>query len=175
MNSKFVTFFLVIVTFVISGCGVSSYHAQVGYDIPPPGMIHGADQRETMMAPVGFLPKHVAFLDYAPRQCGDGPLSLEIKNESGNFVSLQIDGIDVQVMGAQAELPPYVPASGRGQNTHSLYLCLDSMGQHSITGTQYTPSGSQLVKMFDFHWDGEFTASKRHVARLVGTTPGILI
>jgi hypothetical protein len=169
MNSKFVSLLLVLVTFVISGCGVTSYRGQVNYDLRPEAIAYAAGPQEAIYGPTGVSPKDVAFLDFAPRTCGDGPLSLEIKNESGNFVALQFDGMDVHVMGAHGELPSFVPPN------HTLYLCLDVMGQHSITGTQYTPSGSQMVKVFDFHWNGEFTASKRHTAQLVGGVPGILI
>lgn len=170
MNNKFVAFILVIVSLVISGCGVTSYRSQISYDIPPPGgWSYNSGPQGEVYGPANVPPKNVAFLNYAPRVCGDGPLSVELKNESGNFVALQFDGMDVHVMGAHGELPPFVPPNG------TVYLCMDDMGQHSITGTQFTSAGGRMIRMFDFQWNGEFTASKRHTARLVGGQPGILI
>ncbi len=170
MNSKFVTFVFVLFALVISGCGVTSYRSQISYDVPPPGgPAFATGPQGQAYGPTSIPLKDVAFLDFAPRACGDGPLSVEFVNESGNYVALEFDGLDVHIMGAQDELPPFVPPGSH------VYLCMDEMGHHSITGTQYTVAGGRPVRMFDFRWNGEFTASKRHVARLVGGYPGILI
>ena len=165
MNSKTVSFlFLAIVTFVLAGCSGMTYRSQIGYGATPPEVAYAAGPQD-QFGPVGVPRKDIAFLNFAPT-CADSPLAIEFKNDSGNFVALQFDGLDVHIMGAYGELPPFVPPTG------TIYLCFDRLGQHSVTGTQYR-AGGQMVKLFDFSWNGELTRDRRHRGSFVSGDRGI--
>ncbi len=86
--------------------------------------------------------------------CASGPLVVEFANRTDDqFVTLQIDGDDIAIRGRRGALPPQVPPQT------SLYICLESLGQHVITGKRYVSRMDQLILAGTINVTMAFTAN----------------
>ncbi len=167
MNSKLITLVAILVTFIVTGCGSSFQQMPMQAAGDYQMGAYGVGPQQMMVGPVAVPPKNVGFLNVPARTCRSGPLAIEFVNESDNFVALQFDGLDVAVVGAQGQLPSFVPPHA------SVYTCMDEPGPHSITGAEYTLSGSRMVRLFDLRWNGMIGAHVNgyghHLVRLTGS------
>lgn len=117
---------------------------------PPPGYVPSAHP------PVrGGLPENFGWLYEKPAGCTDGPLSLEIVNQTGLYVRVLVDGKGVETRGAYGVLPHLPP----GQ---TVYVCLDRVGRHNVSGVVYARRYSQLVEVSRFSENHNYNRLDTH-------------
>ena len=122
---------------LVSGCASQAQQVPMmnaGMPVAFPGGPAG-------MAPMAQVTENEAFLGRPISTCASGPLKVELKNETDQWVAAQIDGLDVAIIGARGQIPVIGPHQ-------SSFLCLDNVGQHSVGITKYVANANrQLIQM----------------------------
>ena len=98
----------------------------------------GVGRMPMMMAPAPMGPPQSYGQMYRPiRGCEEGPLALEIVNQTEFYLKVFLDGQEVTVNGGGGVLP-YLPPQTGGGSAPSVYVCLNEQGKHSINGIAFS-------------------------------------
>lgn len=101
-------------------------------------------------------PQNWGWLFQPPVGCDNGPLSLEIRNQTGYYLTVMFDGKELDIRGGD-DLFPHVPPG------ESVYICMDEIGPHHIAGTAFIARTGQLQEIERFSVNPKFG-----LRRLVG-------
>jgi hypothetical protein len=148
------TCLVLIVLALVTGCAStaplrpadgSAFSATPGYVPPPTGPA-------MMVAPGGQMPmgypQSYAWLDKRVPGCESGPLAVRIMNQTDYFVKFMVDGVELQVFGAQGPLPGFIPPSS------TAWICLAKNGDVALSGIAYVkrpngPTGTYSLQEVD--------------------------
>ncbi len=88
-------------------------------------------------------PQNWGWLYVTPLGC-NSPFLFSIENKTAYFLRLRLDGQEIKIRGASSVLPMLPP----GQ---TVYVCLQTPGQHQLMGDAYASRFGQLKKVDAFN------------------------
>ncbi len=88
-------------------------------------------------------PQNWGWMYVTPRGC-HRPFLFPIENKTNYFLKLRLDGQEIRIRGANTAMPFLPP----GQ---TVYVCLSSIGEHTLMGDAYATRFGQLKKVEAFN------------------------